>query len=209
MATGDAELRIVNSMLTVVGETTQATLETLHPSVIQMRSIIDSQDYIMQSRGWWFNREIDVTLVKDFNGRVTVPATCMAFSIAHSILKNKTGAEKARYAQRGSYVYDTILHTNVLNLDLVADMVIRLPLDDLPPVAITYLQALCKEEANLGDDGDMSKQSILKEGRVTAWGNLYAKELSTLEVNALQSPQAQALQYRSSGTGVNPNIIGG
>jgi len=206
---GIAELRIVNSMLAVVGEARQASLETMHPSVIQMQGILQSEDFDMQSRGWWFNRETNVKLVKDLNGRVTVPTTALSFAIASDILKNLSPKEKARYVRRGQYVYDTIEHTNVINKDIVCDLVFQLDLDDIPPVAQTYLGALAREKANLSDDGDMSKQQVLKEERQTAWANLYAKELSTLAVNALQSPQAQALKIQAGSTGTNPNLIGG
>lgn len=209
---GIAELRIVNSMLAVVGEAKQASLETLHPSVIQMQGILDNENFDMQARGWWFNRETNVTLVKDLNGRVTVPTTALSFQIADTILRGLSAKEKARYVRRGQYVYDTIEHTNVINTDIVCDLVYQLELDDIPPVAQTYLGALGREKANLSDDGDMSKQQVLKEERMTAWGNLYAKELSTLAVNALQSPQAQALKIglnNPSSSGLNPNLIGG
>jgi hypothetical protein len=207
---GVAELRIVNTMLALVGEGTQASLETTHPSVIQMRALLDNEDFELQSIGWWFNRESKVTLVKDVNGRVTVPSTALAFSIDATTLQYKTAAEKARYVRRGTKVYDTIEHTDIINVNIVCDLVYRLELDDLPPVAQTYLGCLAREKANMSDDGDMSKQKVLEDQTLLAWGRLYAKELSTLAANALDSPQAQQLQYRGNGgRGRNPNLIGG
>lgn len=209
--TDEASLRIVNGILLTLGQATTSTLETEHPDVVQAQTLLDVQNFQFQSVGWTFNTDTDITLVADVGGFVAIPATALDFKITACVLQYLPSTEKARYTRRGNLVYDTILHTSVLSLDIRADIVTQLDIGDLPPVAQTYLGALCNEQANLGDDGDMAKQAKLEQFRMTAWANFHAAELKAIAINALDSPQAQKLRsrYTGFGLGVNPLNPGG
>lgn len=206
-----AELRIVNGILATLGQGTTSTLETQHPDVLQAITRMSGQDFQFQSLGWSFNTDYDVTLVPSTDGTVAIPATALSFKITDAVLKYLPVSEKQRYTRRGNLVYDSIEHSTNIGKTLRADIVTQLAIGDLPPIAQTYLGCLCNEDANLGDDGDMQKQSKLEDRTMLAWGRLHAHELRVLAVSALDSPQAQKMRHRGStaGLGVNPLYPGG
>jgi hypothetical protein len=196
------ENMIVNHMLTIIGEGGVSTLNTLHPSVVTAKGILETEDLSFQARGWWFNKERDIKLVPNEAGQVEVPENALAVVV--SFLDTKTPAEKLRYVKRGKYIYDTYLHTNNLHKSVHVTLTLRLSVSDLPLVASNYLKHRCAELIYIADDGDNFKSDKLTSFRMEAWQLLKAQELITLDVNALDNTVAQQLgRYNSGYPGVS------
>lgn len=199
---------IINSMLSVVGESGVSATTSTHPSVQTASDILDTADIDFQQGGWWFNREYKLKLVPNTEGLVTVPADALEVSI--SDIEMKTPTEKLRYARRGKYIYDMIKHTNVISTSVYVDLVVRLPIDSLPSVAASYLMHKARYEMYVDDDGDAQKTQTLQTAMSFAWAKLQAKQLEIIGVNALDSPHAQQMLCGISASGSrNPNLIGG
>lgn len=197
----ETKLTLVNHLLKTVGEAIVVTLETGHPSVTQAISALDGYNRDFQTKGWWFNRNRAVKLVPNNRGEITLPAECLEFNITSDTLQYRTTAEKSRYTQRGKYVYDTYLNTIEIGKGLTADMVILLDYEDLPQIAATYLKHLAAKEYYVDDDGDNQKAALLQNRVDNAWAQLQAAALKSEAINALDSPSAEGLIYRSmSGT---------
>lgn len=186
---------IINHMLTTIGEGGVSTLNTLHPSVANAKSILETEDLGFQAQGWWFNTERCVLLAVNEAGQVEVPANVLAITVAQ--LADKSPAEKLRYAKRGKYIYDTYRHTNVIGTGLYVDMVVRLDIADIPPLAANFLKHLCAETACVADDGDQFKVQKLENTRAEAWQKFKAQELTTLSANALDNSTAGMLRNYS------------
>lgn len=197
---------IINHMLTTIGEGGVSTLNTLHPSVMTAKGILENEDVAFQSRGWWFNTERHFVLVVNEAGQVEVPAAALSVSVTN--VGDKSSTEKLRYTRRGKFIYDTFLHTNAINKSVTVDLVIRLPISDLPPVAANYLKALAAERMYVADDGDDAKTRLLRDYRTEAWQMLKAQELTTLGANALDNHNAQMLRA-VGGHGSATSIYGG
>ncbi len=207
----DTELEIVNAILRVGGEAITLTLSTQHPSVIQAKEVMDSNNKDFQSRGWWFNRERNIKLLPDNAGEVKLPDETMQFQLTQNALNNANAISRERYVDRGTRLYDNFLHTYVISTPVYADLILLRPVNELPAPAASYLKHLCREAVTIDDDGDLQKVSKIQEQKAEAWHRLYAYELKTTGQNALDSPAALQLRYRigQMQTPSNPYIPGG
>ena len=193
----DPELEVVNAILRAGGEAITLTLSTQHPSVIQAKDVMDSNNKDFQSRGWWFNRERNITLLPDNEGKIKLPDETMQFSLTQNLLNNQNRAEgRERYYDRGKWVYDNFLHTYTISTPIYADLILLRPVTELPAPALSYLKHLCRHAVLIDDDGDLQKVAKVEDQKAEAWHRLYAYELKTTAQNALDSPAAQQLLYR-------------
>jgi hypothetical protein len=183
---------IINHILTTIGEGGVSSTNTLHPSVASAKRILNTEDVAFQGIGWWFNTEREVKLAVNEAGRVEAPQDVLEITVSY--LENKSPAEKLRFVKRGKYIYDTYKHTNVLNQPVYVDMIVRLPVSDMPTAASNYLMHKCAETAYVADDGDTFKTSKLEKNRMEAWAQLSAKKLTIMGVSALDNPVAQSLR---------------
>lgn len=186
----------MNHLLQVVGERKVVSLETGHPSVVQALQALDGYDFDFQGRGWWFNTNKGMKLLPNNLGEVLLPAETMSFMVTQVRQQWLRSHEKGRYTMRGRRLYDTILNTHLIGVPVVADLVVQLPVDDLPPVAISYLKHWAGQEFYNDDDGDAQKYQQLRERTGLAWQALKAEELKVLALNALDSPAAMQLTHR-------------
>lgn len=204
------KLSLVNHLLQTVGVRRVLTLETGHPSVIQALQALEGYDADFQGRGWWFNKNKAMTLLPNNLGQILLPREAMSFQVTHSQLQMLNPAEKSRYVRRGGMVYDSWKNTNALGISIVADLVVHLDMEDLPPVAASYLKHWAAEQFYTDDDGDLKKTSKLQERTMLAFHTLKAEELRVEATSALDSPAAQHLTYRiGQSQGSNPLTPGG
>jgi Tail tubular protein len=199
---------IINSMLSVVGESGVSSTTSTHPSVQTAARILDTEDVDFQQVGWWFNREYKLTLVPNSEGKVSVPAS--ALDIRISDVDVKTPTEKLRYTRRGDFIYDTFQHTNVIKCNIIVDVVLRIPIDSLPAVAASYVMHKAREAMYVDDDGDTFKTQKLETQTAIAWQKLQTVSLKMLGANALDNPTARRLlSGMGQGWSYNANLIGG
>ena len=211
----ETKLTIVNHLLSTVGERRVVTLETGHPSVIQAMQALEGYDLDFQLEGHWFNTNYEQRLVPDNRGEILLPSECLAFKITDKQQFQMTPDAKKRYVRRKKKLYDAIKNTYTIGQTIVADIVIRLDIEDLPPVAQRYLKHFAAIQYYIDDDGDTQKAQMLQERINYAKAAFVAEQLRVLNVNARQSPAAQNLLYRMQTNGAgsgyrgNPNFPGG
>ncbi|MGX9389624.1 hypothetical protein ACWX0O_01740 [Nitrobacteraceae bacterium UC4449_H16] len=199
---------IINSMLSVIGESGVSSTTSTHPSVQTASRILDTEDADFQQVGWWFNREYRLTLVPNSEGRVVVPAAALDVTISDVGVQQPE--EKLRYTRRDNLIYDTFKHTSVLNTKIIVDIVTRLSIESLPSVAASFIMHKAREAMYVDDDGDKYKSDKLAQATAVAWQRLRAVEIRKSGVSALDNPTSREL---SMGTGQgsyrSPNLIGG
>lgn len=207
----DQELDIINAILRANGEAITLTLATQHPSVIQAKDVLASNNLDFQSRGWWFNRERYLKLLPDNEGRIILPAETLQFSQTQGQINVSNSVNKERYVDRGKQVYDNFEHTFVIPDAIYADLILLRPVNELPAIAASYLKHLCREAVVIDDDGDQMKVDRITTQKSEAWHRLYSHELKTTGQNALDSPAAQQLRYRigQMNTPSNSMALGG
>lgn len=196
-------LDVLNQMLHVMGEQPVSSPTSTHPSAISAFVTLNRVARQFQTRGWWFNREIDLPLLPQSDtGFIIIPDGTIDIDPVDP---------NSRLVQRGNKLYDPVNHTYNIGQTVLVDCIIQLPIEELPEVAVNYLIAKAKHDVYVDDDGDETKSTQLARDVVFAWALLQQAELRNTDVNSNQRPLtarllARSIQWHSSG---NPNLIGG
>lgn len=200
---------IIKHMLSTIGQSGVNTAHTMHPSVQNALAVLMGEDKEFQERGWWFNAERDITLVQNEDGEIVLPDETLKFYITNNSFYSPS--RKNIFSRRNNKLYDTYRHTFAINESVTLSLVMRYEIDDLPPVAQTYLKHKAAETFFLNEDGDQSKYQRLVSKTALAWHNVVSEQLQMAGTNALDTPMAMNLQ-RGQNPGIasrNPNVIGG
>ena len=129
------ELESVNIMLAAIGESPINTLTGLLPVDARLaQSTLAEVNKGVQSEGWSFNTEIDVTFTKD--------NTTKQISIATDILRidpNIHQHPSVDAIQRGLKMYDRLNNTYEFDEDLICTVVYFRPFTEIPEPARYYI----------------------------------------------------------------------
>lgn len=161
------ELKMVNSLLEAIEETTIQTVDLTHPDVQLAINIWAEQSVAVQSRGWWYNKEI-YQLVPDTNtGEVFLPNGTLEIDGA-----------ALTYVKRGRVLYDLENHTRDLSAveadDLEMTCIMEWDLTELPPGI--YRLVLLQAKLAMVTDRDQDQTKIQK----------YREEIGIAFATALQ-----------------------
>lgn len=94
------EAEAINAMLSMIGAQPVNDINIGHPDVANARRILERHSRKMQRRGWWFNRDYDLTFTPtEVTQRIHIP--------------NYIQVEPAcrNFVKRGDYMYDRINQT--------------------------------------------------------------------------------------------------
>ena len=123
-------LAAVNIMLGVIGQAPVTTLSGTQTIDIELaETVLDETSRAVQSEGWEFNRETDVTLSP-------TPVTKQV-SLNGTILRIDVPGMNT--TQRGNRLYDKSTNSYEFDGDVVADILRALDYNDIPPVARHYI----------------------------------------------------------------------
>lgn len=186
-----------------MGEQPVSSAASQHPSTISAFVTLNRVLREFQTRGWWFNRELSLVLQPQSDtGYVLIPPDTLDIDVtdAASVL-----------VQRGTKLYDPVLHTYAIGVPVTVDVILQLPVEDLPEVAASYLIAKCKHAVYVDDDGDETKSNQLLKDTIMCWAGLQQAELKNSDISSMNRPVvsrllSRSIQYNSIG---NPNLIGG
>lgn len=196
-------LDILNHLLVTVSERPVTTYESLHPSAITAKYIINRVSKEIQGKGWWFNKEYNLILTPDNLGTIIIPSDTLELSPL---------VPYTHLVQRSGKLYDPEAHTYNINTNVSCVIVLQLPLEDLPNTAFNYIMHKAAFEFFAGDDGDAkSVQAIsLQQAMQTAWGYLRAEEMKKAGISSNNRPVSSYLTYRrQQGNNYNPLYPGG
>lgn len=188
------KLQIINAMLQAVGDDPITDPESMYPSAISARTKLDEKDIEMQARGWWFNKDYDLTLVPSVDGEVRLPDTTLAIDLPNDL--------STRYVQRGTRIYDKVGHTFKISESLRMNILQRLPLDQLPTLALVYLKAKAVHSFYVDDDGDADKSGNYLRDVNIAWTDLERENLKQKRLNANMRPSVIGISI-----GIRPSAL--
>ena len=137
MTTPTTELQAVNSMLSTIGEAPVNSLSSGLVDAETAETVLNEVSRDVQSLGWNFNSEPDVVVGKGVDKKVLLDENVVRADLAQS--ETKYRSSKNEYVQRGRYMYDKVLHTDLIDKDLTLDLVYVLPFDQIPEVARRYI----------------------------------------------------------------------
>lgn len=128
------ELEAVNIMLTNIGESPVNTLE--NQDVVDAgiaRGILASVNREVQSRGWWFNTDVDRVFNPNNSDHIQLGINTLRVDNSGANRRNKD------YVQRGLKLYDRANHTFKITNPVTLTIVTGLSFDDLPETARRYI----------------------------------------------------------------------
>lgn len=129
------QLQAVNTMLGYIGEAPVNSISNtaeLPVSAANAVSILDETSKEVQSNGWHFNTEREVTLSPSASdGTITLAADIL--QVDHE------GTEDIDLVQRGTSLYDRKEKTDTFTKDIKVTVVKELPWDSLPEQARRYI----------------------------------------------------------------------
>lgn len=195
-------LEILNHVLNVVGETPVSSPSSQHPTALSASVEIDRVNKELQKEGWWFNTEIDLVLSPNEANNIIVPAGTLFLAPVDP---------NSHLVRRGTRLYDPVNHTYTIPYPVKVDLILQLPIEDLPESAAAFLQHQVALDFYVNDDGDEAKTIKLEQRVARAWAALQSAQLKASKVNALQRPSVAVLRSRISRQGVtySPNWPGG
>ena len=130
------ELEAVNSLLATIGEAPVSSFGSpIAPDASRALETIREVTRTTLSRGWWFNTEVNTTLVPDsVSKEVTLPVAILSVSFG----------PQGNYVDpinRGQRVYDRANKTYAFNQSVtVRRLIINLLWDELPETAKSYIR---------------------------------------------------------------------
>ena len=145
------ELEAINIMMAAIGEAPINTLTgTLPADVVMAQSTLTEINKQVQSEGWSFNTEIDVTLTRDSSNNINLSSDVLR--VDANIHQHPT----IDPIQRGLKLYDRQNNTFVFEEDLICTVVYLRTFAEIPEQAryyITIRAARLFVDRLVGDDG--------------------------------------------------------
>lgn len=161
------ELDIVNKMLRAIKEAPVSGLTSpTTTDVSTALQILSDTNRQFQEHGWHFNRDFNVTIARDGSNELVFATNIMSI---FSATKDVT--------MRGLKLYDRVEKTFTFTQDLTdLTTITLLPVEDLPPIARTYLSLACARLMQEEIFTDRIAESINVNQEAQAWGALIDDE---------------------------------
>ena len=154
------KLEAVNKALQMMGEAPLNSLQGLFGLGNLAETTIDSVSRKVQTEGWSFNTDYQMTLTRD--------STTNEISVGTNV--SRVVVDPYEYydidvVQRGSRLYDRKNNTYVFSINLKADMTVILEWDDLPEHARVYIMIKAGKELqeNMIGSKDLTEINMVLE----------------------------------------------
>lgn len=134
--TATTELQAVNIMLSYIGEAPVSTIEDTTGTgtdVAMAKNILNETSMSVQTQGWHFNTEKDVTIALDTDGKAVLPTNAVQVEVSSPY------QEVYSYTIRNGNVYDLENKTDVFTNAPIVDYVLVQQFEQLPEYARRYI----------------------------------------------------------------------
>lgn len=172
----------VNMMLMSIGERPVNDLSaTQRLDVLRAVSVLNEVNLLVQSRGWWFNTDIRVTLSPNADGEYEIPEDVLRVDPTYDSVW--------KYVQRGRRLYNTDDRTYTDQTDdLYVDYVLFLEFDDLPETAKMYIARRAGAVFQTRSVGSQILYQFTTEQAAEAWALLQQEEVDAEDANLTLAP---------------------
>ena len=175
------ELESINIMLAAIGEAPVNSLTGTLPNDVKIaQSTLTEVNKEVQSEGWSFNTEIDVTLTRDGSDHINLANNILR--VDPSIHHHPT----IDAIQRGSKLYDRLNNEYEFDDDLVCTIVYYRDFDELPEPARRYMTikaAIIFVDRLVGDQG---LRTYTQEDEIRARAILVETDYANADHNLLR-----------------------
>lgn len=184
-----SNLSILNACLALMGELPVASLDDDHPYQATVDDLITSKLNEIQLKSWWFNTQVR-TIQPDPSGEIHLPSNTVSCTVLKPYNKNLTqsyGVNK---------LFD--LHELTFNIGVAveAEVVLILPVEELPPLVQRYLEALVKYNFQLNYVAESAKTLVLANEVQETYNAVYREEFKLCPKNMLNSGHIGAMRFR-------------
>ena len=175
------ELEAVNIMLAAIAEAPINSLTGLLPvDAVTAQSTLTEFNKEVQSEGWSFNTETDVTLTRDASNQISLPSNVLR--VDANIHQHPT----IDPIQRGLKLYDRQNNKFEFDEDLICTVVYFRTFDEIPEQAKRYINI---KAARVFVDrlvGDQGLRTYTKEDEIRARAILMETDLANADHNLLR-----------------------
>ena len=192
MATATTELEAVNTMLSSIGESPINTLVgSLNVDAKMAQTILKEINKDVQSEGWHFNTEIDLTLTRGDTNEI---------ALATNVLRvdpNIHDHASVDAVQIGLKLYDRKKHTYIFDEDLVCRVLYYRPFNDIPEPARRYIMIKAARifiDRMVGDD---ELRTFTQQDEVRARSILMETDYSNADHNILRGDPASTTVFNT------------
>lgn len=131
-------LQAVNEIISQIGELpiSDLAVEETSADVKAALLLFRSANRTTQVKGWQFNTDLDVTLTREPDGTISVPAD--AVKVSKAKIAEDTQYDVA-FAIRGAQLYNRTTNSFAWDTDLRVDLIRLLPFESLPEAARHFI----------------------------------------------------------------------
>ena len=167
------ELEAVNTMLTTIGEQPVSSLDNLAglQDASIARQILSNISRTVQSKGWVFNLDLQVTYSPNSNGEIILGSNVIRIDTT-----SKVRSSTKDIIERGGKLYDRENNTSVFTDDVKVDRVIVLNFEDLPESARRYIATRSARVFHDRVVGSGELHRFFTEDEQMAWSELLEYE---------------------------------
>lgn len=181
------ELEVVNSVLSVAGDNPVSSLDDEYQPVFIIKKMINDISRSMQTKGYWFNSEYDVTLEPNtITNRITLPFNLLKFE-----------PKDTRYIARGLEVYDRESRTSTVEDSIIADITLMLTFEQLPQSAREYIKARCRNQYNSEYFGEVNFKQDLAVELQEAKMALDKEHIENEDINIFNSQKVNNIAFKN------------
>jgi hypothetical protein len=164
------KLTAINQMLSAIGQTPVTfIIANQHPDVLSALAVLNRIDRKIQSKGYWFNTDYNLTLAYNaLTKEVIIPATTLSIDPTDST---------SGLVQRGTRLYDSINNTFEVGASVAVTLIQKLEFEHLPEVAADYITSTCCYEFVRDKIGDRVKMDELAKDKETARKALNSEDI--------------------------------
>jgi hypothetical protein len=186
-------LEAVNSVLASVGGRPVNSISApARQDVIQAVAALDETSRMVQNKGWYWNRENEVTLTPDGDGFLNVPSTALRCRVSAIELNSTT----RHYIFRDSRLYNRTDRTFVFTSNVKVDLIHIHPFDELPDPARWYIWARAGAVFQARHVSSEIVFRFTESMAQVSWAGLLHDEQSVERFNIFESGAHRDLNYR-------------
>jgi len=130
----DTELSSVNSILGAIGQSPVTSLDFTNPEISFIYNILEEVNTDVQNEGWVWNRECHYPLSPDSDQEIKFPANVLRLDIYENSIYRETNV-----VRRDGKLYDKARHSYKFDKPIEADVVWKVPYEDLPVAFKRYI----------------------------------------------------------------------
>ena len=190
------ELEAVNTMLVTIGEQPVSSLDNLAglQDASIARQILSNISRAVQSKGWVFNLDLQVTYTPDTNGEIVLGSNVLRIDTT-----SKVRSSTKDIVERGGKLYDREKNTSVFTDSIKVDRVIVLNFDDLPEAARRYIATRSARVFHDRVVGSGELHRFFQEDEHMAWSELLEYEADMGDYTIFDDYDVYRIIERDSG----------